>query len=84
MLAAKTTCKDRWRQVLQEAPRIERKHLCTLEPAISTAQLTEMADHLLTLVAPMAVLESYSVPSGYEVLSLADFIQLVRARDADG
>ena len=82
MLAAKTTCKDRWRQVLQEAPRIERKHLCTLEPAISTAQLTEMADHLLTLVAPTAVVESYSVPPGYEVLTLADFIQLVRDRDA--
>lgn len=83
MLAAKTTCKDRWRQVLQEAPRIERKHLCTLEPAISTGQLTEMEDHLLTLVAPTAVLESYSVPPGYEVLTLADFIQLVRDRDAD-
>lgn len=83
MLAAKTTCKDRWRQVLHEAPRIERKHLCTLEPAISMAQLTEMADYLVTLVAPIAVLQSYSVPPGYEVLSLADFIQLVRDRDAD-
>ena len=83
MLAAKTTCKDRWRQVLQEAPRIQRKHLCTLEPAISTAQLTEMADDFLTLVAPPAILQSYAVPSGYEVLSLADFIQLVRDRDAD-
>ena len=82
MLAAKTTCKDRWRQVLQEAPRIERKHLCTLEPAISAAQLTEMADDFLTLVAPPAILQSYSVPAGYEVLSLADFIQLVRDRDA--
>ena len=83
MLAAKTTCKDRWRQVLQEAPRIERKHLCTLEPAISTGQLTEMADHLLTLVAPTAVLQSYPVPPRYEVLSITDFIQLVRERDDD-
>ena len=83
MLAAKITCKDRRRQVLQEAPRIQRRHLCTLEPAISTAQLTEMAEDFLTLVAPPAILQSYSVPAGYEVLSLADFIQLVRDRDAD-
>ena len=83
MLAAKTTCKDRWRQVLQEAARIERKHLCTLEPAISTAQLEEMAEALLTLVAPATIVPTYAVPSGYEVLTLADFIQLVRGRDVD-
>ena len=83
MLAAKTTCKDRWRQVLQEATRIERKHLCTLEPAISSAQLKEMAEDLLTLVAPSAIVPTYAVPYGYEVLSLEDFIQVVRERDAD-
>ena len=82
MLAAKTTCKDRWRQVLHEAARIERKHLCTLEPAISTAQLEEMAGDLLTLVAPATIVPTYVVPPGYEVLSLADFIQFVRERDA--
>ncbi len=83
MLGAKTTCKDRWRQVLQEAARIEHKHLCTLEPAISTAQLEEMAAARLTLVAPSAIVRSYAVPAGYEVLSLADFIQLVQERDSD-
>lgn len=35
MLGAKSTCKDRWRQVLSEADRIEKKHLLTLESAIS-------------------------------------------------
>jgi len=37
MLGVKTTCKDRWRQVLAEANRISEKHLLTLEPAISRA-----------------------------------------------
>ena len=32
MLGAKSTCKDRWRQVLAEAEKINRKHLLTLEP----------------------------------------------------
>jgi len=37
MLAAKTTCKDRWRQIRNEAKRIPVKHLLTLEPGISEA-----------------------------------------------
>lgn len=81
MLAAKTTCKDRWRQVLREAARIRRKHLCTLEPAISTAQLEEMDSALLALVAPSAIVSTYRVPTGYQVLSVAEFIELVRERD---
>ena len=82
MLAAKTTCKDRWRQVLPEAERIKSKHLCTLEPSISRAQLREMASNRLTLVAPSEILPTYDVPTGYEVISLAGFIQLVQERDA--
>ncbi|MEQ8165794.1 MAG: type II restriction endonuclease, partial [Alphaproteobacteria bacterium] len=35
MLAAKSTCKDRWPQILPEAERIPVKHLVTLEPGIS-------------------------------------------------
>lgn len=35
MLAAKTTAKDRWQQILSEADRISRKHLLTLEPSIA-------------------------------------------------
>ena len=35
MLAAKTTCKDRWRQVISEADRIDRKHLLTLQEGVS-------------------------------------------------
>ena len=43
MLGAKSTCKDRWRQVLAEAAKIPRKHLLTLEPRISSAQTKQMA-----------------------------------------
>ena len=35
MLGAKSTCKDRWSQILPEAERIPLKHLVTLEPGIS-------------------------------------------------
>ncbi len=40
MLGVKSSCKDRWRQVLAEARRIERKHLLTLETAISQIRQT--------------------------------------------
>ena len=35
MLGSKSTLKDRWRQVLDEADRITHKHLLTLEPGVS-------------------------------------------------
>ena len=42
MLGAKSTCKDRWRQVLDEAAKIPRKHLLTLEPGISEPRTIQM------------------------------------------
>ena len=80
MLGVKTTCKDRWRQVLTEAERIPEKHLCTLEPAISAGQLAEMTEEHLTLVAPGSILSTYSPPSGTVVLSISDFVELVRLK----
>ena len=52
VLGVKSTCKDRWRQVLAEAERIENKHLLTLETAISTQQTDEMRAKQLQLVLP--------------------------------
>lgn len=52
MLGAKTTCKDRWRQVTKEASRIPNKHLLTLQQGISKNQMDEMSEEKLTLVVP--------------------------------
>ena len=53
-LAAKTTCKDRWRQVLNEADRLRdrNKYLCTLQQGISSAQMDEMQTERVILVVP--------------------------------
>lgn len=82
MLAVKTSCKDRWRQVLNEAERIPKKHLLTLEPGISKSQITEMQSEGLTLVAPASLLGTYDCPSGYSPLSVADFLGLAEARQS--
>ncbi|BAK74857.1 type II restriction endonuclease [Pseudogulbenkiania sp. NH8B] len=78
MLGAKTTCKDRWRQVLSEAARIPSKHLVTLEAAISEAQTDEMASHNLKLVIPATVHATYSEKQKHWLLDLQEFIQLTK------
>ncbi len=79
VLAAKSTAKDRWRQVLTEAERVPSKHLITLEPAISADQTTEMRIHGVQLVIPLALHSTYSENQQSEILTLSEFIEYVRA-----
>lgn len=78
MLASKSTCKDRWRQVLAEARRIRSKHLFTLEPSISIHQTNEMKDHHLQLVLPRQLLSSYASEQLPDLIDLSDYIRLVQ------
>jgi hypothetical protein len=78
MLGAKTTCKDRWRQVLSEANRIKNKHLVTLEAAISESQTNEMQSHNLQLVVPASLHSTYSRAQANWIISLSEFICRVR------
>jgi len=78
MLAAKTSCKDRWRQVLAEADRIKAKHLLTLEPGISSRQTDEMKKESLRLVVPAALHESYRPEQRGEILTVAGFVKLAK------
>lgn len=57
MLAVKTTMKDRWRQILNEANRVEHKHLLTLQDGISETQFKEMVEAKVTLVVPKTIIE---------------------------
>lgn len=80
MLGAKTSCKDRWRQILSEADRIKEKHLLTLEPGISENQTTEMKSSNLQLVVPKILHETYTSSQKTWLLNLSDLIQLVIKR----
>lgn len=77
MLGAKSTCKDRWRQVLAEAKLIERKHLLTLEPAISTYQTDEMKANKLQLVIPKAIHKTYTDDQQKWLYTVEDFLNEV-------
>lgn len=82
MLGVKSTCKDRWRQVLAEADRIQQKHLLTLESAISTNQTDEMAQKSLQLVVPGGLHGSYTADQQGWLMNVASFVNLVEERQA--
>lgn len=77
MLGAKSTCKDRWRQVLAEAARIPHKHLCTLEPKISESQTDEMNAAQVSLVVPAEIRDTYTEAQKAEILTISGFLDLV-------
>lgn len=79
-LAAKTTCKDRWRQVLNEADRLrsENKFLCTLQQAISSAQLEEMKNEKVILVIPKRYIKTYPEKYQNDIWTLKKFIGYIQ------
>lgn len=80
MLGAKTTCKDRWRQVLNEADRVDDKYLFTLQQGISSNQLKEMQDYRLRLVVPHKYLTSFPKEYRSGICDLSSFIGMVKER----
>lgn len=79
-LGAKTTCKDRWRQVLNEANRIETKYLFTLQQGISKNQLREMKHEHLKLVVPASYRASFDKEFQPEIETLASFVEMVKMK----
>lgn len=78
MLAAKTTCKDRWRQILNEAARIPTKHLLTLQEGVSAGQFQEMVDSGVQLVVPAGLVGSYPATVRPNLVTLESFLGDVR------
>ena len=78
MLAAKQTCKDRWRQILNEAKRIPQKHLVTSEAGISVDQTSEMKAERVQLVVPKESHGSYTESQRSWIMSLGDFLVHVK------
>ncbi len=77
MLGVKSTCKDRWRQVLSEAARIPDKYLLTLELGISENQTNEMRSNRLQLVLPDELHDTYSNAQQSWLMDLHEFIVYV-------
>lgn len=79
-LAAKTTCKDRWRQILNEANRLrdENKYLCTMQQGISAAQMDEMQAEKVILVVPKPYIAAYPKDRRDRIWTLGKFVSYVK------
>jgi len=84
MLAVKTTCKDRWRQILNEADRIERKHLLTLQEGVSEGQFREMTEAGVQLVIPAPLVKSFPKAVRPHLQTFESFIGDVRLLNLGG
>lgn len=82
MLAVKTTCRDRWRQVVQEADRIRVKHLLTLQEGVSEGQFREMAGAGVQLVVPAPLVGKFPEAVQPHLMTLESFIADVRLLSA--
>lgn len=79
-LAAKTTCKDRWRQIINEADRLKGrpKYLCTLQQGISPAQMDEMQAENVILVVPRPYIASYPSDRRDRIWTVERFVRYVK------
>ena len=78
MLAVKTTVRDRWRQILQEAARIDTKHLLTVQEGISEEQFAQMAEANVQLVVPEPLIVRYPRAVRAQLQTLESFIADIR------
>lgn len=80
VLAAKTTCKDRWRQIITEADRMKgRTHfLMTLQQGNTPRQLEEMRAANVRLVVPKPYIRAYPPEYQNEIWPLKQFIEYTR------
>lgn len=79
-LAAKTTCKDRWRQILNEADRLrdKNKYLCTMQQGISATQMDEMQAEKVILVVPKAYHSAYPNDKRDRIWTLSKFVNYIK------
>lgn len=74
IVGVKRTCKDRWRQVTREAPRVTRKHILTLQPGISSRQFEEMMSLNISLVVPKQYHSDFPPDTRSSLLSIRSFL----------
>lgn len=84
ILALKTTCKDRWRQILQEAPRIKQKYLLTLQPGITAKQTEQMISENVQLIVPKYLHAQYEPDLHQYLMTFDGFVKHLRTFFLEG
>ncbi len=81
VLGVKYSCKDRWRQVLAEAIKLDTRYLLTVEAGISSYQTDEMDSSGLQLVVPSEIHDSYNKEQRSWIMSVAQFLAMIAERE---
>lgn len=80
MLASKTSIKDRFRQVADEANRIKVKHLFTLTPGdVTHSKLDQLNELNLQLVMPCSIRDMYDDVIASRTTLFSDFIGMLES-----
>jgi len=69
--------------VLAEAIRIDTKNLFTIQPGISENQTDEMKANKLQLLIPKQIRDTYTRRQQEWLMSLLDFVELVKSREKE-
>jgi len=80
VVGVKTTCKDRWRQVVHEAKRVPEKHILTIQQGISGKLLKQMHESHVTLIVPARLHKQYPKDSPMAILDVQGFVKEVKQR----
>ena len=79
VIGAKTTSRERWRQLLDEGMRARVKHFMTIQPSMSNRQFNAIIDADVRLVVPESLHIGYPCSTAEEeLLSIHKFIDIVR------
>jgi hypothetical protein len=78
VIGLKTTCKDRWRQVLNEGRRVKAKHILTLQQGITENQLKEMQEAGVSLVVPKPLHNKYPEAWQSTLLDVQGFMETIK------
>jgi len=76
-IGIKTTCKDRWRQILPEAERAGCRFLVTLQQGISTKQLDEMTDAGVTVVVPRSLHDAFARSDRARLMTVEELFEVI-------
>lgn len=80
VLAAKTTCKERWTEILNEADRLRDgpHYLVTLQPGINPSQLDTMYSQNVVIVSPHRLHVDYPPTWRDRLLTVQEFVEQTR------
>ena len=78
ILAAKSTLRERWRQVLREADKVPVKHLFTLDAGLSERQVRAILAEGLVIVTPRSLARHYPAAVRQALMTLQQFVAIRR------